>query len=230
MSQKVYKPDVRLRPVVASQGSPTYKLAKYLAEILKPRVGKSEHHVVNSKEFAAKIEQTKLGEDEILVSFDIVSLFTNVPVDKACSIAKKRLLLDDTLHLRTILSPDNIFDLLKLCLSTTYFQLREKFYEQTHGAPMGSSLSPVIANLFMEEFEKKTLATATLKPGFWFRYVDDTLSSWAHGLENLHRFLEHINSLHPSSIKFTLEMQKQKEDKTIPFLDALLILYRKMGH
>ena len=55
----------------------------------------------------------------------------------------------------------------------------------------------------MEEFEKKALATSTLKPGFWFRYVDDTLSSWAHGLENLHRFLEHINSLHPS-IKFTL--------------------------
>ena len=34
-----------------------------------------------------------------------------------------------------------------------------------------------MANLFMEEFEKKALVTATLKPGFWFRYVDDTLSS-----------------------------------------------------
>ena len=84
---------------------------------------------------------------------------------------------------------------------------------------MGSPLSPVMANLFMEEFKKRTLATSTLKSGFWFRYVDDTLSSWAHGLENLHRFLEYINNLHPS-IKFTLEMQK--EDKTIPFLDVLL--------
>ena len=46
------------------------------------------------------------------------------------------------------------------------------------------------------------------------------MTHWAHGLENLHRFLEHINSLHPS-IEFTLEMQK--EDKTIPFLDVLLI-------
>ena len=106
---------------------------------------------------------------------------------------------------------------------------REKFYEQTHGAPMGSTLSPVIANLFIEEFEKKALATATLKSGFWFRYVNDTLSSWSHGLENLHRFLEHINCLHPS-IKFTLEMQK--EDKTIPFLDLLLILQEdvSLGH
>jgi hypothetical protein len=61
---------------------------------------------------------------------------------------------------------------------------------------MGSPLSPVIANLFMEEFEKKALATATLKPGFWFRYVDDTLSSCSHALDNLQKFLDHINSLH----------------------------------
>ncbi len=72
---------------------------------------------------------------------------------------------------------------------------------------MGSPLSPVMANLFKEEFEKNALATATLKPGFWLRYVDDTLSSWCHGLDNRQRFLDHINSLHPS-IKFTYEVQK----------------------
>ena len=154
-------------------------------------------------------------------------MFTNVPVDEACNIAKERLLLDNTLHLRTTLSPENVYDLLKLvCLSTTCFQWGgggEKSYEQTHGAPMGSLLSSVMANLFMEEFEKKALATSTLKPEFLFRYVDDTLSSWAHGLENLDRFLEHINSLHPS-VKLTLEMQR--EDKTIPFLDVLLVIQK----
>ena len=94
---------------------------------------------------------------------------------------------------------------------------------------MGSPLSPVMANFFMEEFEKKALATSTLKPGFWLRYVDDTLNSWAHDLENLHRFLKHIGSLHPS-IKFALKMQK--EDKTIPFLDLLLIIQEdgSLGH
>ncbi len=164
------------------------------------------------------MEQIRLSENDILVSFDVVSLFTNVPVEEACIIAKERLLLDSTLPQRTNLSPENIYDLLKLCLTTTCFQWREKYYEQTYGAPMGSPLSPVMANLFMEEFEKNALATATLKPGFWFRYVDDTLSSWCHGLDNLQRFLDHINSLHPS-IKFTYEVQK--DDKTIPFLDVL---------
>ncbi len=52
--------NVPLRPIVASQGSPTYVLAKYLAEILKPVFGKSEHHVINSKEFLTKMEQIRL--------------------------------------------------------------------------------------------------------------------------------------------------------------------------
>jgi hypothetical protein len=72
---------------------------------------------------------------------------------------------------------------------------------------MGSPLSPVMANLFMEEFEKKALATATLKLGLCFRYLDDTLSSWSHGLDNLQKFLDHINSFHPS-IKFTLKYRR----------------------
>ena len=80
-----------------------------LAKIFrKPLVGKSEHHVVNSKEFVTNIEQTKLGEDEILVSFDVVSLFRNEPVDMGCNITKKRILLDNTLNLRTTLYPEII--------------------------------------------------------------------------------------------------------------------------
>ena len=118
---------------------------------------------------------------------------------------------------------------MKLCLTITCFQWREKYYEQTYGAPMGSPLSPVMANLFMEEFEKNALATATLKPAFWFRYVDHTLSSWCHGLDHLPRFLDHINSLHPS-IKFTYEVQK--DDKTIPYLDGLFTIREdgSLGH
>ena len=170
-----------------------------------------------------------MGKNDILVSFDVVSLFTNVPVEEACNIAKERLLSDITLSQRTNFSPENVHDLLKLCLTTTCFQWREKFYEQTNGAPMGSPLSPVMANLFMEEFEKKALAAATLKHGFWFRYVDDTLSSWSHGLDNLQKFLDHITSLHPS-IKITFEVQK--DDKTIKFLDFLFTIHDdgSLGH
>jgi hypothetical protein len=52
--------------------------------------------------------------------------------------------------------------------------------------------------------------------------VDDTLSSWSHGLDNLQKFLDHINSFNPS-IKFTFEVQK--DDETIPFLDVLFTIH-----
>ncbi len=67
------------------------------------------------------MKHIRLSENDILVSFDVVSLFTNVPVAEACIIAKERLLLDSTLPQRTNLSPESIYDLLKLCLTTTYF-------------------------------------------------------------------------------------------------------------
>ena len=92
--------------------------------------------MVNSKELVTKMEQIRLSENDILVRFDVVSLFTNFPVEEACIIAKERLLLDSTLPQRTSLSPENIYDLLKLCLTTTFFQWREKY-----GAQMGSPLS-----------------------------------------------------------------------------------------
>ena len=67
------------------------------------------------------MEQIRLGKNDILVSFDVISLFTNVPVEEA----KERLLSDITLSQRTNLSPENVHDLLKLCLTTTCFQWRE---------------------------------------------------------------------------------------------------------
>ena len=59
--------------------------------------------------------------------------------------------------------------------------------------------------------------------------MHDTLSSWSHGLDNLQKFLDHINSLHPS-IKFTFEVQKN--DKTIPLLDVLFTIHGdgSLGH
>jgi retron-type reverse transcriptase len=96
-----------------------------------------------------------------MVSFDVVSLFTNVPIV-------------DSLELLSQRFEDDVLALFKHVLTSTYFCFGGQFYEQTGGAAMGSPLSPVIANFFMEDFEKKAIEQATHKPVCWFRYVDDT--------------------------------------------------------
>ena len=80
---KVHKKDTPLRPIVSSIGTITYNCAKLLAEILSPLVGKTVHHVANSQDFAKRIVNERVEEDEELRSYDVTALFTSVPVDKS---------------------------------------------------------------------------------------------------------------------------------------------------
>ena len=130
---KIHKPNDPLRPIVASRGSTTYNLAQHLTKILKPLVSNTPHHVINSSSFIQEIKDLHLGPNDVLISFDLVSLFTNVPVDETCDIIKQKLLDDTSLHERTQLSVDEILDLLQLCLSNTCFQWKDTLYEQTSG-------------------------------------------------------------------------------------------------
>ncbi|XP_063969468.1 uncharacterized protein LOC135157522 [Lytechinus pictus] len=233
---KIHKPDTPLRPIVSTRGSPTYALAQHLTNILQPLVGQGVHHVRNSKHFVEQICQMNVSNSDLLISFDVESLFTSVPVKDACAIILERLKFDRTLPDRTQLSPLEIHDLLEMCLNSTSFRWRDTFYRQTEGAAMGSPLSPVVANMFMEHFEETALQSATHKPKVWLRYVDDTFVVWQHGAEETNNFLRHLNSQH-ECIKFTMEMENEG---SIPFLDTKITrtaqgslshqVYRKPTH
>ena len=137
----------------------------------------------------------------------------------------------------TSLPPMEICQSTKLCLRSTYFQFEESFYEQREGATMGSPLSPVIANIFVENLEERVLNTAILRPSVSFRYVhvDDTFVTWTHGDTALRKFHQHLNQ-QSSSIQFTMEEEK---DDQLLFLDVLVSwakeklrtsVYRKPTH
>lgn len=88
--------------------------------------------------------------DETMVSYDVTSLFTCIPTIEAVQTVRQRLQQDNTLQNRTNLNPDQICQLLDMCLKTTYFQFNNNFYRQKHGCAMGSPVSPIVANLYME--------------------------------------------------------------------------------
>ena len=170
---KIHKPDVPLPSIVSSIGSPTYKLAKYINTLITPLVGLTPSYVKDSKHFVDDIKTVQIQPNEVMVNFDIKSLFLNVPVDEALEVILQRLTEDETLEDRTALTPEQVTHLLELCLKTTYFSFREEFYQQTDGAAVGSPVSPVVANLCMEMFEEMALSMVQPKPSIWRRYVDD---------------------------------------------------------
>ena len=225
---KIHKPDVPLRPIVSAIGSPTHTLAKYLNKLIQPAVPIPESQVKNTEHFIEILQQMQLHPDDILVSFDVVSLFTRVPVQEALQILQRHLGDNETSR--------ETLKLTEHCITTTFFSFRDQVYVQKEGAAMGSPLSPLLANIFMAEFEKNAIKTSELKPKYWYRYVDDTFVVWSHGREKLEDFWKHLNSLHPN-IEFTMEVENERK---LPFLDVLVTrkednsidhsVYRKTTH
>lgn len=83
------------------------------------------------------------------------------------------------------LLPEAIVRLFECLLRSTYFLCQGTFFEQVERATMGSPLSPIVADLFLEAFEAKTIERAHLKPSLYRCYVDDTLLFWQLGQEEL---------------------------------------------
>ena len=155
---KIHKPDIPYRPIVSSTGTVSFSTAKIFAKILKPLVGLSTHHLQNTKDFIQQLKDVKLQPDESIISFDVKALCTSVPIQPVLNIIKNKLENDQDLKQRTSMSVCHITSLLEYCLRSTYFEFQDKYYEQLEGAAMGSPLSPIIANIYMEEFETKPSA------------------------------------------------------------------------
>ena len=232
---KVHKLGNPLRPMVSSTGTATYNTAKELARILKPLVGSSTHHVQNTRDFVEEIKEIRLKQGECIISYDVAALFTSVPIQPVINIIKEKFANDTALHQRTSMTIDHITTLLEFCLRSTSFVFQGQYYQQMEGAAMGSPLSPIVANIFMESFEQQALDTAPHPPSLWKRYVDDTFVIQEE--QHQEEFLQHINSIDPN-ITFTAETTRA--DGSMPFLDTLVTpqsdgslattVYRKSTH
>ena len=157
-----------------------------------------------------------LASDEVLASFDVVSLFTKVPTELAIDVARRHPEEDETLSDRTNLTVNNIIVLLDLCLKATYLMYRGCYYQQIFGTAMGSPVSVTVANLVMEAIEERALSTFDPPPRVWKRYVDDAVTAFP--VEEIQNFHDHLTNSINSNIQFTLETEL---DNILAYLDVL---------
>ena len=187
-------------------------------------VGKTIHYFQNSKNLAEELEKVVIDEADILNSHDVVSLFTNTPIDQVLDIVKDRLEKEQILKEYNNeqgfnLESEDVVQLLQFILTTTYFTFCGKIFRQLFGTAMGSPVSSIAANIFMEALEQQAIATAPMDCmlKLWLRYVDDILE--IVNKDCVEKLTDHINKVDKSgSIKFTYE--KESEGK-LPFLDTL---------
>ena len=190
---KIHKTNVPLRRIVSFIESPTYGLSKKLAEILSHFVGKSDRNVKNSYKFVEFLSGLTIESNEIMVSFDVVSLFTKIPVNLALQIVEDRLQACQNLEEITNWTVNNICTGLRICLEATYLRFRGKYFKQIFGTAMRSPVSVVVADLVMEDVEERAMKCFGQPPRIWERYVDDTFVVLHKSI--LDPFFAHINGM-----------------------------------
>ena len=143
-------------PILFTTHTYKYALAKWLEEKLKP-LSWNQCTVTDTLGFVNEVQGLQINRGDILVSYDVTSLFTNVPLDETIYILAEKALSDDWFNKthELNLSRDQLIELLNAATKNQLFQVSRNLFEQTDGVAMGSPLGPLLANVFMCSIEDK---------------------------------------------------------------------------
>ena len=214
---KIHKLGNPLRPIVSSIGTFNYNLAKYLVPIIS-LLTRNQYTIDNSATFVKELIGSSLPQNFIMASFDVESLFTNVPLKETTDIITDRLSIRDfdTCGLKK----DQLKKFLNIATSESVFLFNNELYSQVDGVCMGSCLGPTYANAFLCHFENIWLdeCPTDFKPIYYRRYIDDTFLIFKEP-SHIQLFLDYLNAKHPN-IRFTCEVEV---DSRLSFLDTQII-------
>ena len=202
-----------LRPIVSSVNTFNYQLAKYLCNLLQPHLPDA-FSISDSFSFVEELKTVDFS-NKFMVSFDVVSLFTNIPLKESIDLAVSYI-TEGNPSLK--LSKTDLTKLFSFATSQTNFLFNGKMYDQIDGVAMGSPLAPVLANLFLGHYENIWL-NKYQGPSlhFYRRYVDDTFCLFNNEQDAL-LFFNFLNSQH-NNIKFTMD---KESNKMLAFLDVYI--------
>ena len=206
---KVHKPNVPVRPVLSIPGLPYYKIAekitKWLSMVPESKINCSTKKTVD------QLKDVTLDPDEVVISFDVSSFYTNVPVNKAIKEAAGHLYSGD--FPTPLVSKETFITLTKLSTTNVILPTHDGLYQQIDGLAMGSQPAPPLANIWLFKSEPDIKDDAKI----FERYVDDILRTIK--AEMIETKLHAINGLHPN-LKFTIEVEQEGR---LPFLDICIL-------
>ena len=205
--------DLPIRSITSNINTATYNLANCLTKLLAP-LRESEYISKSTKDFIGKVKAKKVPNSYQMVSFDVKSLFTNVPRDRLIDNVLRR--IHDKHELQTSITRSEMKELLILCTKNVHFTFDNVIKVRNNGVAMDSPLGPVLSDIFMIELEISILPELTYYIRFWKRYVNYTICFIKVGSVNY--ILSVLNSF-DVNIEFTYELEHEGK---LPFLNVLL--------
>ncbi|CAF3177808.1 unnamed protein product [Rotaria sp. Silwood2] len=152
---KVHKAKFPLRPIIAMCNAPNYKLATFLTNMIKNYKKESQSYVKDSFEFTKILRTTSCNTNDVILSFDIESLYPNVPVTEAIQLGVELIWENNKIHKFTTMTKTDLYILFNLAVRDLHFRFYNNYYRQTDGVAMGSPLAPILADLFVSMLEEK---------------------------------------------------------------------------
>ena len=202
------------RPILSAIGTCTYNIAKFFVPILKDFT-LNEYTVRDSFSFCDEIQEQ--NNNLYMASFDIESLFKNIPLDETINICVNNVFGNKKI-IKGLLKKD-FKQLLTLSVKSSCFVFNYVYYQQVDGVAIGSPIGPTLANLFLINYESKWLKDCPVQFAlkYYRRYVNDIFLLFK-AMDHVQKFFRYMNSRHPK-IKFTF---KEENDNKISFLGILI--------
>ena len=214
---KTHKTELKIRPIVSACGGIHDRLGWLLQLLLKPLLRHVSTHLNNTTDLLQRFTDTDKTQlkGKIPISFDVVSLYTNINNDEAIETA---LQYTNKYHLYTY-RPEarDLYELLHLLLDNNIFTYRNTTYRQIHGLAMGNRLSGTLAILAMDRFERTFIYQNPYPSLTIYACFIDDIGTIVNNPNEAQLLLTYLNSKHPT-IKFELELPN--DDDYLPILDV----------
>ncbi|XP_045178135.2 uncharacterized protein LOC123538232 [Mercenaria mercenaria] len=209
---KIHKRENPYRTIVSGIGTATERMAEVAEKELNEYVENSPSYLKDTTDFLNKLKLIPLPipEGVILFCFDVVKLYPSIPRREGLTACEEALQCRTNPNVTT----EAVMKMINTVLTNNVFSFNNSEYVQKEGVAIGSKLGRNFACCYMRKWDEKLMENEKV-PMFYKRYIDDGFGLWQHGLEDLLKFRDFANQIHPN-IKVELRWHTTR----IEFLDT----------